>query len=295
MRLRASARAFAAFAALLVVAGCRAREQPAPSASARASALSRPSASAPSQASSAPRAASPPPRAGCRVLALRGEKEPGAPKVGDFFDGDGWLELRSGVELSLRHSETTREFTLIGPGKFQACKAGAESVLVARGIVGTSAGPGARPGAEVLLATPFAILRFSDAKLRLEVAEKKLTLGVEQGSATIESDLSAAAAPPKTVSGPQGKFTLTSAVDTEALVSACRTAGPAPGPKPAPSAGSKLGEWAAVQLKARRAARYSCARAHAALARLEGAEHSRLSGLMDGAEPPASPTGDAGK
>jgi len=302
MRRHILDRSFVALLALGAVAGCRSEERP--QASAQPSASARPSASATPLPSPRPSASSARPSArGCRVIGVSGEaaRDAGTPAIGAFFGQGEWLELGANVELALRHTETTREFSVRGPGRFQLCAAGAESVSVARGAVTTTAGAGTRAGAEVLLATPFAIVRYADAKLSLEVGEEKATLRVEQGSASLENALDAGKPESvKTVTGPKGTAALAGKLSAEKLVQTCVAAkaqvhsGP-PRPLGTASAGANLGDWAVAQHKLRRTARFACAQAHAAVGRLTGADLSRLSGQLEGSATEALPAGDAGK
>ncbi|HEY3495150.1 MAG TPA: hypothetical protein VGK73_10710 [Polyangiaceae bacterium] len=281
-----------ASAFVLLLCGCRSKAAPAPAASATITSARVPSTARPSAvASSKPRAP-----AGCRVIGVRGaaQAKESAAFDGRFFGGPDWVDVPADLELSLRHTETSREFELHGPGRFRPCAAGAEAVLVARGKVETSTGSGVRAGAEVLLGTPFAAVHYSEAKLTLEVADRKLSLRVESGSAVVERT---GGEVPKGVSGPNGKLDLSGTAAPGELVRACVEARAATeSPLPSPSVQRpNLGAWAVIQLKARRSERFACAQAEAAVGRLAGAEQSRLSGLLDGAETPARPTGSAGK
>ncbi len=252
--------------------GCRSRETPAPTPSASVRPKPVP------QASSSALAPKPAP-IGCRVLTLKGEA-PGAPTPGTLLEGTAFFDLPAGAELSLRHSETTRELALAGPGRFRACPKGEEFVVVTRGKVKTSSGPGARAGAEVRLATPFGVVHFGDAELVLEVTEKESDLRVAQGTATIDGRTQADPGPtPKPVSGPKGRATFRGRSDPAALLEECEksSAGTGTGPRPAASAaGGTIGQWAVDRLKARQAARYACSRALAAVGLVEGAEAARL-------------------
>jgi len=272
--------------ALLVMLGaaptlsaCRRSERPRP-------APSTPTAAPRAAASTAPpaRPSAPPVVHGCRVLGVKGRTPPpeGTPAVGTLLHGTAWLELARGVELDLKHTETTRELRLMGPGRFLACAAGAESVVVARGSVATTSGPGSRAGAEVELATPFGVIHYADAVLRLDVNEQALELAVTQGSASVEAragDERDGGAAPEPVRAPKGRLSLRGQVDTAALLARCaeahaRVAGPPA--SSVPSARPERGAWAVGLLQARKAARQSCARARAAVGRADGAERDRL-------------------
>jgi hypothetical protein len=261
-----------ALATALASFGCRSRETPAPTPS--ASARSKP----------VPRASSSalPPKPvpiGCRVLTLKGEA-PGAPKVGDLLDGTAFFDLPARAELSVRHSETTRELALAGPGRFRACPKGEELVAVTRGKVKTTSGPGARAGAEVRLATPFGVVHFGDAELVLEVTGKQADVRVAQGTATIDGRTEADQGPtPGPVSGPKGRATFRGRADPESLLAECvknatvaRVGAP---PAPSSGPGPTLGQWAVERLKARQATRYACSRALAS-AGLESEGADRL-------------------
>ena len=217
----------------------------------------------------------------CRVIAVRplaGASDAGtegAPRVGTVLDGHEWLELGSKLEVVLRHSLTTRELALRGPGLFVPCFAGSETVLVALGSVKTTAGAGSRAGAEVILATPFGALHFADAALELRVAEREMVAMVEAGVATLvpAGPADADAEPPDVTLGPKSKKKLGGAVDVKALISGCASrARPLGTPPPralpgVPSARAALGEWSVAQLRARQGARWACATARAAVGR----------------------------
>lgn len=258
--------------AALAALGCREASKPAPSGSASASARPRPAPRASSSAL-APR----PAPIGCRVLAVKGAA-PGAPKLGDLLDGTAFFDLPAGAELSLRHSETTRELALQGPGRFRACPKGEEMVVVTRGTVKTTSGPGARAGAEVRLATPFGVVHFGDAALTLEVTDKQAEVRVSSGAAAVDGRTEADGPTPKPVSGPKGRATFRGRSDPAVLVAECEAAaGAGSAPRPAASApGASLGQWAVERLKARQAARHACSRALSAVGLAEGPEAVRL-------------------
>jgi hypothetical protein len=257
---------------------CRrgARVEPAP---ARVSASAR----AEPPAHSAPKARAPAVVHGCRVLGVKGRTPPppGTPATGTLLRGAAWLDLAPGVELELKHTETTRELSLLGPGRFLACARGAEAVVVASGSVVTTPGPGSRAGAEVELATPFGVVHYADAALRLDVSEQALELAVTQGSAAVSATANEArdgGAMPAPVRAPHGRLSLRGKVESAPLVAECaeargRVAGPTAS---APSAGPDRGAWAVSLLQARRTARLACARARAAAGRSEGGERDRL-------------------
>jgi hypothetical protein len=244
----------------------------------------------------APSAEPPPEIQRCRVITARQNpsKRPGAgdaakspegdselPAVGTVFEGRSFIELGPG-EIVLRHAATTRELSLKGPGRFLPCFLGTETVLVARGSVKTTAGAGARAGAEVVLATPFGTLHFADAALEARVAERELDIRIENGVVTLvpaTGKPSADAGTTDLVLGPKSKKRLSSEVDVKLLLERCGEASRPLGTAPptAPSARSELGKWSVEQLKARQTARWACATARAATGRAEEPERTRLS------------------
>jgi hypothetical protein len=251
------------------------RTKPAASASATAA----PSAPAPA---AAPASAAVPRRRGpgCRVLAVkaRSPAPAGTPAVGAAFGGQAWLTLAEGVEVSLKHGETTREFRLAGPGLFLPCPDSEEEVVVASGTVSTTPGPGSRAGAEVTLATPFGVVLYPDAALELAVTRDKLTLRVKQGEATLQDtgdeDLHAPAKV-RHVKPADRAVSAGGKVNAGELAKSCDAARTR-AVVPPPSERAARGAWAANMLEWHRRVRLRCARAAAATARGTGPEQGRL-------------------
>src|SRR6478609_8558736 len=162
--------------------------------SAAASASVAPSAARAPEASAArestPAAREPQPKPGCRALVVTGEASvEGTPlTVSSLLDGEHWLELAAGSSVALRHTQTSREFRLIGPGHVLPCREGSEQILLADGQLSTSANLGVRPGAEVLIATPAGVVHYGDAALDLELGSKGLRVRVKQGEAWVEPE-----------------------------------------------------------------------------------------------------------
>jgi hypothetical protein len=161
-------------------------------------AASKPSASSATRApSAAPRESEPKavPREerekpGCRALTVTGlATVDGAPlATSALLDGAHWVELTAGSSVALRHTQTSREFRLIGPGHALPCRDGSEQILLADGQLSTSANLGVRPGAEVLIATPEGVVHYGDAALDLELGKNGLRLRVKQGEAFLEPE-----------------------------------------------------------------------------------------------------------
>ena len=211
---------------------------------------------------------------GCRALDVVGRVHvEGAPLAqGSLLDGEHWVELEPGASVALRHTVTSREFKLIGPGLMLPCRHGAEQILLAAGQLSTSANLGVRPGAEVLIATPSGTVHYGDAALDLELGSKGLRIRVKQGEAWLEPE---ARGKPKFKNPVHSGAEARLAVSNEsgpALLSACQSAAQkarqsaelvlAPS---APGVANSLGGRAAAHMRDRSSARTACAMAAAAL------------------------------
>lgn len=221
-----------------------------------------------------PSAALPPARDPiCRALRVEGDAKLGeSPLVtGAELDGSDWVTLSQGASLTLKHASSGRELSLAGPARFRACRRGREQVLLAQGKVTIGSGMGARPGAEVLIATPVAAVRYADAELSLLLDDKRLTVEVRAGA--VEVDSATAGGPgAKALKSPlHAKDKLAVALgkpDAGLLMSRCQAAAEAAA-ETARKVGDKssaepLGERAQAHVRARRAARAACTIAAAA-------------------------------
>ncbi|HKO49280.1 MAG TPA: hypothetical protein VJV79_16215 [Polyangiaceae bacterium] len=157
-------------------------------ASASATPSSAPAASVASGPSAVPHLSQAKPA--CRALAVTGlVTVEGAPlSTAALLDGAHWVELGPGASVALRHTQTSREFKLVGPGHALPCRDGSEQILLADGQLTTSANLGARPGAEVLIATPEGVVHYGDAALDLAISAKGLRVRVKQGEAWLEPE-----------------------------------------------------------------------------------------------------------
>jgi hypothetical protein len=212
------------------------------------------------------------PAPACRALRVSGEAKLGDGgarlESGSLLDGSEWVALAHGAKLTLKHTASGRELAIAGPARFRACNRGREQVLLARGSVTAVAGPGARPGAEVLIATPVAAVHYGDAELTLLLDNQRLRLAVRAGSVEVEPQ----PLPKKPVKSPlraNGELTLSlGKPNATALMSACKLAAEAAeaaGRRVADgSASEPLGERAQAHVRARKAARASCSVASAA-------------------------------
>lgn len=196
------------------------------------------------------------------------------------LDGSDWLELAAGAKVSLRHVATSREWTLLGPGRVRPCVDGEEQIALASGQVKASVGGGARPGAEVFVFTPFGTVRYGDATLGISAENARLTVRLEAGDAWLEplGKSADAGSSPKKV----GRSEIVALKPNRALLEqrcaedAQAAAEVARGMLAAPSDKAALSQKAVSHLKARRRARLSCGEALAYAGRLEGDERGRL-------------------
>jgi hypothetical protein len=205
---------------------------------------------------------------GCRALAVTGKATvDGVPIVtGTLLDGEHWVVLEASSSVSLRHTLTSRELKLIGPGLVLPCRHGAEQILLSSGRLTTSSNLGVRPGAEVLIATPSGTIHYGDAALDVEMAAKGLHMRVKEGEAWLEPEklgvppFKNPVHSPNVAALPLSKAT--AADHAEACKAAAETAAESARRVlgvDAPQAPSTLGARAAAQVRDRGAARAACA------------------------------------
>lgn len=256
---------------LWVLVGCKEETKPAPA----EPSATLPSATAPTTAAPPAPSAAAAPIPACRVLAVEGKaRVSGAPVVARMpLDGRSVLTLERDASVSVRHSITTREFELKGPGRFLPCVQSEEHVLVATGQLTTTPGPGARPGAEVLVATPLGVLRYGNGQLHVDAAAEKVVVRAQSGDGWLTPSEGAARRGPEHVVSPKGTATLLKRPADADLVKACQASAALAASRavallrpPGPDAGpSTLGDRAAAHVQARQAARAACFSAQAAL------------------------------
>src|SRR6478609_5657640 len=273
--------------------GCGKREtssQPSPaSASVAPSSASVPALSA--ARDTIPAAREPQAKPGCRALVVTGDArvDGTAITVSSLLDGEHWVELAAGSSVSLRHTLTSREFKLIGPGHALPCRDGSEQILIADGQLSTSANLGVRPGAEVLIATPEGVVHYGDAALDVEYGNKGLRVRVKQGEAWVE---------PEERGKPRFKNPLHSGTEArlprtqlnpKTLVGACESAATAAESSArrvlegggAGAGNDSLGARAAAHMRERSKARTACAiAAAAAFTETDPATRQRLSAAV---------------
>jgi hypothetical protein len=239
----------------------------------------------PALASAAPKPAP------CRAIRVKGDarSEQGPVVTMTPLDGRSWLTLADGADVVVRHGVSSREFSLLGPGRFQPCRGGTEAVLVSAGRVKSSSGTGVRPGADFSIATPLGYLSYGDADLESTVEPSRWQIDVRRGDATTLAVPGANGLPAGPISGPNGHATVSGTPDPLALVANCQHAAreAAEGAERVLSAPDRaaLGKVAALQLGARRKARGACASAEASLDReQDDVRKSRLKDQIIAAE-----------
>jgi len=240
---------------------------PTPASSTSSGVSSAVSASAAASAEPAP-LPPPSPEAACRALRVEGDAKLGAAPLasGALLDGSEWVTLAQGASVTLKHVTSGREISLIGPALFRACQRGREQVLLARGNVQGGGGMGVRPGAEVLLATPIALVHYADADFSLALDDKRLSVQVRAG----QVELDGTAKPVKSPLHGKDKLTLPlGRPDAVRLMASCQEA--AQGAQAsaarvaAPGSTEPLGKRAQAHVQARELARTRCAIAAASI------------------------------
>jgi hypothetical protein len=209
----------------------------------------------------------------CRALRVEGDAKVGDSVLlqGAELDGSEWVRLGQGASISLKHASTGREIALAGPAVFRACRRGREQVLLAEGKVTIGTGMGARPGAEVLIATPVGGVRYADAEFSLVLDQKRLSVEVRAGQVEVDPAVPATSASKASKSPLHAKDKLVIALgkpDVTALMRSCKEAAEAAessarrvGDRNAPE---PLGERAQAHVRARKTARAACTIAAAA-------------------------------
>jgi hypothetical protein len=204
--------------------------------------------------------------------------------AGDRFVGADWLELGTGSRLHLKHGQSGREWTLSGPARVLPCVEGLEELIVAEGKLRTEAGAGVRPGAQVLIGTPFGSLHYADASADLDVTPSALRLVVSTGDTWLSATNPSSAAETHTTSAHSTRRGTRERLAPAAALAACERAARQSQAiaksllAPAPVG---LGKLAAEHVRARELARASCATATAAvLQQSSGSERTARLGQL---------------
>ena len=208
---------------------------------------------------------------GCRVVSATGSAalDSGtAVRVGDRFVGSDWLELGKGSSLHLKHGASGREWTVRGPARVLPCLDGQEELIVAEGQLRTEAGAGARPGAQVLIGTPFGSLRYADANADLDVSSDALKLRVSSGDTWLSAVAGKPGTETHTLSSQSAQRGKRDRLAAAAAVAACQKAAQqseALAKSLVAPVTSGFGKLAAEHVRARELAHASCASATAAV------------------------------
>lgn len=186
---------------------------------------------------------------------------------GERLAGNEAIELEAGSQLHFKHTSSGREWTVRGPARLVPCVEGEEEIILALGSLRAELGAGVRPGAEVLVGTPFGSVRYAHAQADVVVSDRALELTASAGELWLER---AEPAPELRVSGSirekqAERLRPATAVETcaraaaesEARAESLLVAGE-----------SGLGQRAASHVRARKLARSRCASATATVLQL---------------------------
>jgi hypothetical protein len=231
-------------------------------------------------------------KAFCRILTLSGkvQRHGTTLAVGARVDGQHWLKLDTGAKLSLRHSVSAREFSLSGPGRALGCPHGEEQIILATGEFNAARGLGARPGAQVIVATQFGNVRYGNAQLDVKATAQSVDVKVETGDVWVDPIGSAVRTGPEHLTGgSSASLHSPTPISPDARVTACRSAAERAAAlarsilaSPKSDASGSLGARAAEDVRAREAARLACASAEAAVGSVaDPAKRRALWGLLE--------------
>jgi hypothetical protein len=204
---------------------------------------------------------------GCRVMSKRGSVLTATGEAvdkGHLLLGERWLVLEPGAALSLKHTSSGREVTFEGPGRVLPCLGGEEEMIVGSGAITTQANTGVRPGATVVIGTPYGSVRYADAQARLVVGAQGLEVPEASGDLSLVPILPPA--DPVPLTGPGAKLPSVPTSADEALAACTRAVEAAGGRARAllEAAPGTQGQLAGEHVRARRQARLTCASATAA-------------------------------
>jgi hypothetical protein len=231
----------------------------------------------------------------CRVLAVTGKADArsGPLALQASLDGAGFIELAAGSKVVAKHARSGRELTVEGPGRAVLCPGGEEQVWLSAGRFVTVMGPGARPGAEVWVATAAGVVRYGDATLSVRADAQKVEVVVDAGEVWLDPAHGSTAKDARRAGAKRRVLARGADSKPPALVGACEKAAEAAenaarellGSRPAPADAGTLGERAAAQVAQRRAARVACASAGAAMGEIrDPAEQDRLAARIQRAD-----------
>jgi hypothetical protein len=153
----------------------------------------------------------------CRAVGSKGDvvvsdsdAGAGRPLLTDAeIPSDVWLSLSRGARVVAKDPRTTRETIFTGPARVRACANHREDSWVASGVFESTPGAGETPGAEEWVVTPFAVVRYASAKVRVIVRPGGATVMLAGGVAFVrpQDDTRGSVTPEPAVpdAGPLGK------------------------------------------------------------------------------------------
>lgn len=121
----------------------------------------------------------------CRAIAIEGDvKVDGAPLAPQApVPPDGWVAIGVHGKLVAKDPRTSRETSFDGPGRVRACVGADEESWIASGTFASSPGVGEAPGTEQWVVTPFGVVRYAVAAMRLAVDASEARCEVTSGTA----------------------------------------------------------------------------------------------------------------
>ena len=250
--------------AIVFLAGCPSKDEHAPAPGVM------PDAAPIASISAAPAASGPVKPLPCRAIAVAG-------KITDTDGGaslslggqlpDSIFALDDAAKMTVKDPASGREVTFEGAATVRTCVAGDPEHWLLKGGFSATPGAGEKPGSEEWVITPFGIVRFASAMVKIRVEKDRVTVRVSSGSVSIYAPKLTApdgGAPPTaewTDATPAAPLDLLSPGPPKKLVDACAAVA-----KTARELGAQLvspdasiGDLAPKHLEARRKARASCA------------------------------------
>lgn len=184
-----------AVGALARCGACEPDRGPAPSASASAS--SAPGATRPPIAPSGPIGLlhPRPERPACKALSVEGDVHLEAAGdagttpllIAGLVPTEGWLVLAPGARFVAKDPRTSRETAFRGPARVRACVELTEETWLASGGFDSSVGSGESPGNEEWVVSPLGVVRYTAAKLAVDVRPRDVRAVVASGGAFVWS------------------------------------------------------------------------------------------------------------
>jgi hypothetical protein len=201
---------------------------------------------------------------------------------------DGLFAVGAGAKCVVKNPATGREASFEGPGEGRACVGGAGDgeAWILRGSYAAAPGAGEKPGAEDWVVTPFGVVRYASAHVKIVVGKEGAELRVATGSARVFGKVlpgDAGTPPPAdddgwtALAGPVN-VTLKPTGDAKSVVDACVTASKEAAELAAAvvKPDAALGTIAGAHVRARQRARARCALARVAAEAQPGAAGAAL-------------------